>query len=320
VIGNGSYGEVKLGYNLFTKEKVAIKIVNYSLYTKREKKNRKKEIKILKQLDHPNIVKLYDVYEEDKKCYMVFEYVPGGELFDYMIKVGRLTEEEARKLMRQVISAIEYCHSLLIVHRDLKPENLLLDDKMNIKITDFGLSSTIVPGKFFSTSCGSLHYACPEILLGQKYIGPGVDIWSLGIILYCLVVGRQPWDGCSANEILFKIQEDGITVPNNVSDPCIDLIVKMLRISELDRIPIPEIIEHEWINISYDEKIPSFVKIYERVDKVDNDIIKQLNKIIFFDDKEAIINEILNGEKTQAVAIYHLLLEKKKKKKIFQSY
>jgi serine/threonine protein kinase len=308
---------VKKGFNLLTKEKVAVKIVNFSLFTKKEKKSLKREIKILKQLEHPHIVKLYDVYEDEKKCYMIFEYVPGGELFDYMVKVGCLNENEARKFMRQILSAVEYCHSLLIVHRDLKPENLLLDGDLNIKITDFGLSSVIVPGKKFSASCGSLHYACPEILTGQKYIGPGTDIWSLGIILYCLVVGRQPWDGNTANEVLFNIQEEGINVPNTLSDACVDLISKMLRMSELDRIPISDILNHEWMNIGYEEKVPTYIKTCESVEKVDSDIIKQLKKIHILDDKEALIKDILNGEKTQGVAIYHLLLEKKKKKNIF---
>jgi len=240
----------------------------------------KREIEILKQLDHPNIIKLYDVHEENDICYMVFEYVAGGELFDFIVRQGRLSENDARKFMRQIVSAIEYCHSLLIVHRDLKPENLLLDEDGNIKISDFGLSNIIVPGKRFSTFCGSLHYASPEILSGEKYVGPGIDIWSLGIILYCLVVGRQPWDGRTAEEIINAIANQGLSIPTNISDDCVDLIVSMLRVKEDQRIPISDIRNHAWMNKGYeDEPIPCYVMSPVPVDKVDQDIIKKLKKL-----------------------------------------
>jgi len=262
------------------KKKIAIKIVEYKNFQKKKKKKMlKKEIEILKQLDHQNIVKLYDVHEENEICYMVFEYISGGELFDFIVKQGRLSEIDARKFMRQIVSAIEYCHSLLVVHRDLKPENLLLDDEGNIKISDFGLSNIIVPGKRFSTFCGSLHYASPEILSGEKYVGPGIDIWSLGIILYCLVVGRQPWDGRTAEEIINAIANQGLSIPTNISDDCVDLIVSMLRVKEEQRIPISDIRKHPWMNKGYEnEPVPSFIKEPFVVDKVDQEILRKLKK------------------------------------------
>jgi len=247
---------------------------------------------------------------------MVFEYVAGGELFDFIVRQGRLSENDARKFMRQIVSAIEYCHSLLIVHRDLKPENLLLDEDGNIKISDFGLSNIIVPGKRFSTFCGSLHYASPEILSGEKYVGPGIDIWSLGIILYCLVVGRQPWDGRTAEEIINAIANQGLSIPTNISDDCVDLIVSMLRVKEDQRIPISDIRNHAWMNKGYeDEPIPCYVMSPVPVDKVDQDIIKKLKKIGFNDNQDEMIEQIMSAEQNQLVATYHLLLEKKKLKK-----
>jgi serine/threonine protein kinase len=174
-----------------------------------------REIKIMKLLDHPNIVKLYDIisHRDDKQTFLVLEYVARGELFDYIVANGRIREPESRKFWRQLISAVEYCHAFLVVHRDLKPSNLLLDDTGSIKITDFGLSNTMTPGKLFTTWCGSLYYSAPEIVEEKKYVGPAVDVWSCGVILYALLNGRLPWSGkCLARDTPV-LMHDGRLVP-----------------------------------------------------------------------------------------------------------
>lgn len=124
---------------------------------------------------------------------MVIEYA-GGELFDYIVKNGKMREEEARRFFQQIICAVEYCHRHKIVHRDLKPENLLLDEFMNVKIADFGLSNIMTDGNFLKTSCGSPNYAAPEVISGKLYAGPEVDVWSSGVILYVLLCGKLPFD------------------------------------------------------------------------------------------------------------------------------
>eukprot|EP01129_Flabellula_baltica_P007020 TRINITY_DN2686_c0_g1_i2.p1 TRINITY_DN2686_c0_g1~~TRINITY_DN2686_c0_g1_i2.p1 ORF type:complete len:451 (-),score=110.15 TRINITY_DN2686_c0_g1_i2:54-1406(-) len=274
-----------------------------------------REIEILKVLDHPNIVKLYDVIREDDVSYLVFEYVPGGELFDYILHQGRLDEIEARRIMRQMVSAVEYCHSLLIVHRDLKPENILLDEDFNIKISDFGLGNVITPGKYFDTFCGSLLYASPEILQGERYIGPGIDIWSLGIILYCLVIGHQPWEASNPYELLETITTKGISIPKHISDECVDLMMSMLRVSEEDRITIAEIREHPWLNIGYSELPKSFIPEAQVVTNIDTDVLKKMKKLGYKDaESTERIAQLLTGEKTLFVSIYHLLGTSKKKK------
>jgi serine/threonine protein kinase len=174
-----------------------------------------REIKIMKLLDHPNIVKLYDIisHRDDKQTFLVLEYVARGELFDYIVANGRIREPESRKFWRQLVSAVEYCHAFLVVHRDLKPSNLLLDDTGSIKITDFGLSNTMTPGKLFTTWCGSLYYSAPEIVEEKKYVGPAVDVWSCGVILYALLNGRLPWSGkCLARDTPVLLH-DGRLVP-----------------------------------------------------------------------------------------------------------
>ncbi|KAK5623829.1 hypothetical protein CRENBAI_003876 [Crenichthys baileyi] len=181
-------GLVKLGVQCVTGQKVAIKIVNREKLSESVLMKVEREIAILKLIEHPHVLKLHDVYENKKYLYLVLEHVSGGELFDYLVKKGRLTPKEARKFFRQIISALDFCHSHSICHRDLKPENLLLDEKNNIRIADFGMASLQVGDSLLETSCGSPHYACPEVIRGEKYDGRKADAWSCGVILFALLV------------------------------------------------------------------------------------------------------------------------------------
>ncbi|XP_016097444.1 serine/threonine-protein kinase BRSK2-like [Sinocyclocheilus grahami] len=187
-LGKGQTGLVKLGVHCVTCQKVAIKIVNREKLSESVLMKVEREIAILKLIEHPHVLKLHDVYENKKYLYLVLEHVSGGELFDYLVKKGRLTPKEARKFFRQIISALDFCHSHSICHRDLKPENLLLDEKNNIRIADFGMASLQVGDNLLETSCGSPHYACPEVIQGEKYDGRKADVWSCGVILFALLV------------------------------------------------------------------------------------------------------------------------------------
>ncbi|KFO26413.1 BR serine/threonine-protein kinase 1 [Fukomys damarensis] len=187
-VGMDVRGLVKLGIHCVTCQKVAIKIVNREKLSESVLMKVEREIAILKLIEHPHVLKLHDVYENKKYLYLVLEHVSGGELFDYLVKKGRLTPKEARKFFRQIISALDFCHSHSICHRDLKPENLLLDEKNNIRIADFGMASLQVGDSLLETSCGSPHYACPEVIRGEKYDGRKADVWSCGVILFALLV------------------------------------------------------------------------------------------------------------------------------------
>ncbi|KAJ3107161.1 Protein kinase [Phlyctochytrium bullatum] len=153
----------------------------------------KREIQYLKQLRHPHIIKLYEVITTPTDIILVIEYA-GGELFNYIVERGRMTEDDSRRFFQQIICAVEYCHEHKIVHRDLKPENVLLDDWNQVKIGDFGLSNIMADGDFLKTSCGSPNYAAPEVISGRLYEGPEVDVWSCGVILYVMLCGRLPFD------------------------------------------------------------------------------------------------------------------------------
>ena len=153
----------------------------------------------------------------------------------------QLEEMEARHLFQQIIAAVEYCHFHKIVHRDLKPENLLLDANKNIKVVDFGLSNIMEDGTFLKTSCGSPNYAAPEVISGNLYAGPEVDVWSCGVILYALLCGSLPFDDENIANLFRRIKAGQYNLPFSLSDHARDIIPKMLQTDPMTRITIPQI-------------------------------------------------------------------------------
>ena len=162
---------------------------------------------------------------------MVMEYVAGGELFDYIVKHGKLKEEDARRFFQQIISGVDYCHRHNVVHRDLKPENLLLDQSLNVKIADFGLSNMMTDGEFLRTSCGSPNYAAPEVISGKLYAGPEVDIWSCGVVLYALLCGTLPFDDEHVTTLFRKIKSGVFPIPDYLNKSVVSLLCHMLQVS-----------------------------------------------------------------------------------------
>jgi 5'-AMP-activated protein kinase, catalytic alpha subunit len=176
------------------------------------------------------------------------EYANGGELFDYIVKRKRLQEGEACKFFQQLISGVEYIHKVRICHRDLKPENLLLDDKNNIKIVDFGLSNTYKDGETLKTACGSPCYAAPEMIAGKRYHGLISDVWSCGIILYAMSCGYLPFEDPNTNKLYKKILNCDYLIPGFISSNCKDLIKKILNTDPVQRFSMKDIKTHEWFN------------------------------------------------------------------------
>jgi len=166
-LGVGTFGKVKLAFNEVTGHKVAIKILNKKKIKQQgvlEKVRR--EINVLRQFNHPHIIKHFEFIDTPSDIFIVLEYAAGGELFDLISRKERLEETEARRIFQQIISAIEYSHQHRFAHRDLKPENLLLDEENNIKLIDFGLANQMEDGRSLSTACGSPNYAAPEVISG----------------------------------------------------------------------------------------------------------------------------------------------------------
>jgi len=227
-IGQGSMGKVKLANNMETGEQAAIKIVPRQTLDehgnlKDERADKSKEVRTAREaamvtlLDHPFICGMRDVQRTNYHWYMLFEYVNGGQMLDYIIAHGRLKEKQARKFGRQIASALDYCHRNSIVHRDLKIENILISKTGDIKIIDFGLSNLYSPRSLLKTFCGSLYFAAPELLQARQYTGPEVDVWSFGIVLYVLVCGKVPFDDQSMPQLHAKIKRGVVDYPQWLS-------------------------------------------------------------------------------------------------------
>ena len=228
-IGAGSMGKVKLAKNLDTGEQVAVKIVprqstdEHRNDRDRERADHSKEVRTAREaaivtlLNHPYICAMRDVVRTNFHWYMLFEYVNGGQMLDYIISHGRLKEKQARKFGRQIASALDYCHRNSIVHRDLKIENILISKTGDIKIIDFGLSNLFSPKSHLKTFCGSLYFAAPELLQARQYTGPEVDLWSFGIVLYVLVCGKVPFDDQSMPQLHAKIKKGVVDYPTWLS-------------------------------------------------------------------------------------------------------
>ena len=187
-LGSGSTGKVKLAERKDDGTLVAIKIIKKSAFILKPDLEKKvhREIALMKLLNHPNLLKLIEVYESERHLYMVLEFASSGELFDFLIARRRLDIQTAINFFRQIIYALDYLHSHAICHRDLKPENILLDDFNKIKIADFGFARWM-KNNIAETSCGSTHYAAPEVIRGLRYDGRSADVWSCGVILYALI-------------------------------------------------------------------------------------------------------------------------------------
>ncbi|XP_019372023.1 PREDICTED: serine/threonine-protein kinase MARK1 [Gavialis gangeticus] len=261
----------------------------------------------MKILNHPNIVKLFEVIETEKTLYLVMEYASGGEVFDYLVAHGRMKEKEARAKFRQIVSAVQYCHQKCIVHRDLKAENLLLDSDMNIKIADFGFSNEFTVGNKLDTFCGSPPYAAPELFQGKKYDGPEVDVWSLGVILYTLVSGSLPFDGQNLKELRERVLRGKYRIPFYMSTDCENLLKKLLVLNPVKRGSLEQIMKDRWMNVGHEEEE---LKPYTEPEPDFNDT-KRIDIMVTMGFSREEIHESLVNQKYDEVMATYLLLGRK---------
>lgn len=271
-LGKGHFGIVKLGRHCLTGEPVAIKIIEKSKLNDENLNQLGTEIKILFRLsdhEHPNILKLYQTIDTRSRLFLITEYCGphACDLHDYLIKRhsrNGLSEKEAKIFFLQICSAISYCHSRGIVHRDLKPENILVTDLKHVqnwpniphgqypllKLIDFGFANQWKPDEKMKTSCGTLAYSAPELLLGEPYDGTKVDVWGLGLMLYILIYGGNPFMQINDNETLTKILDCSFTTPpkSNVDDNVIELLRSLIKRNPDTRLQIESIFKHKWFS------------------------------------------------------------------------
>ncbi|RMB91994.1 hypothetical protein DUI87_31523 [Hirundo rustica rustica] len=294
-LGKGNFAVVKLARHRITRSEVAIKIIDKSQLDAVNLEKIYREVQIMKMLDHPHIIKLYQVMETKSMLYLVTEFAKNGEIFDYLASHGRLSEPEARRKFWQILSAVEYCHGRKIVHRDLKAENLLLDNNMNIKIADFGFGNFYKSGEPLTTWCGSPPYAAPEVLRASSTRDPSwtfgyqyplfylhstqllgglneyllvtethkavtrrqeISAESMGVVLYVLVCGALPFDGPTLPILRQRVLEGRFRIPYFMSEECEHLIRRMLVLDPSKRLSIAQIKEHKWMLVEVPAQRP----------------------------------------------------------------
>ncbi|KAJ3160603.1 Serine/threonine-protein kinase par-1 [Geranomyces michiganensis] len=281
-VGEGNFAKVRLATHTLTGEKVAVKIIDKSKLDKTTSKKLFREVRIMKLLSHPHIVRLYEVIDTPKELYLIMEYASGGEIFDYLVAHGRMKEKEARRHFRQIVGAIDYCHGLHVIHRDLKAENLLLDGNMNVKIADFGFSNQFSPGQRLNTWCGSPPYAAPELFQGKEYSGPEVDIWSLGIARF---------------------------------EDCERLVKRMLQLDPTKRITLDQVQSDKWFTEGYEhDTAPVQVpKPQPLTAEQSARVLNELEEIGL--DRVAVKKSLDEGTYDHLAATYYLIADKLFKRK-----
>lgn len=259
-IGKGAFSVVFLAQNKQTGEKVAVKTIDKQQAKEtQDDKRLKTEVAILKQVKHPNIVSLKDLFETNDKLYLVMELVTGGELFDKIVEKGQYTEKDASAIVKKILSAVQYLHGLNIAHRDLKPENLLLrDNDTDVLLSDFGLSKIIDEKTMLTTACGTPYYVAPEVLSASGY-DKEVDLWSIGVITYLLLCGFPPFYGESLPEVFEQIMKAEYDFPDpywtEVTKEAKDFISKLLVVDAKKRLTSEQALAHPWIQSGGSDKV-----------------------------------------------------------------
>ena len=311
-IGSGAFGKVILGKHILTEEKVAIKILDKIILneTPEDYKLVKQELSILKIVKHKYIVRLYEIIETPRHIFIVMEYCDGGDIMNYILTRGRLTETESLKFFHQLINALYYLHSQNITHRDVKIDNLLLDSNFNLKLIDFGLSTKYKEDELLNQPCGTIVYAAPEVLDYKDYHGMLADVWSCGIVLYGMLSGFLPF-GDSDDEINKKMVLEGkIKMPKFFSEGAKNLLKHMLDINPSSRYTLDDIMEHPWFNKIKFIIIPGIIVGVNKI-PVDEKVVDLC--VSYNLDKNKVINSIVNNKFNTESVVYYLIVQKLKR-------
>jgi len=316
-VGTGGFAKVKVATHLQTGLKVAIKIMDKRQLGEDLPRIRL-EIAAMKVLCHQNICKLLQVLETDTKIYMVLEYCPGGELFDYIVDRDRLCEAESRKFFRQIVAAVAYIHEAGYAHRDLKPENILIDEDHMLKLIDFGLCAKPAGGMdtVLETCCGSPAYAAPELVSGRNYLGSEADIWSMGVLLYALLCGFLPFDDENIGCLYRKIQAGVYEKPSWLSSGSLQLLDAMLQTDPKRRITVKQLLNHPWLMEGYEKPVRWQSKYRTAV--LDEGIVG-LMATHYRVSRQVQAEQLLKWDYDQLTATYFLMLARKQIGKQYQN-
>ncbi|MED6146429.1 CBL-interacting serine/threonine-protein kinase 2 [Stylosanthes scabra] len=249
LLGQGTFGKVYYARSSITNQSVAIKVIDKDKVIRTGQCERiKREVTIMRLVRHPYIIQLLEIMATKSKIYFVMEYAKGGELFDLVAK-GKLKEDDAHKYFRQLVNAVDFCHSRGVYHRDIKPENLLLDENEDLKVSDFGLSALAESKRkdgLLHTTCGTPSYVAPEVIRRKGYDGTKADIWSCGVVLFVLLAGYLPFHDSNLIEMYRKISKGEFTCPSWFPNNVRRLLCKMLDPDPENRATVAKIRESSW--------------------------------------------------------------------------
>jgi len=320
-LGEGTTGKVKVGFHKGSGFKVAVKIIRKDMLLSKPSVKAKvqREIVVMKLLNHPNVMKLYDVYETSKNLFLISELVEGGELFDYIVKRRTISHEESRRIFREIIAGVDYLHSHGVCHRDLKPENIMLDQDKHVKIVDLGMSAIMRKGELLATSCGSPHYASPQVVSGEHYDGKGADIWSCGVILFALMTSNLPFDDDNIRNLLQKVRRGFFKIPSFITGDIRDLISQMIVVDPRKRITMEGIKKHPWITGVNSPEGPlaplgdSVMDLDEKplsANDLDQEVLSTM-ECLLVGNRQELEKELTSQKASQLRTYYYTLLEQK---------
>ncbi|CAI0397523.1 unnamed protein product [Linum tenue] len=323
-LGEGAFSKVKLARNTETGETVAIKILDKGRLLKYKMIAQiKREISTMKQIRHPNVIRMHEVMVSKERIYIVMEFVAGGELFDKVAR-GRLKEAAARRYFQQLINAVDYCHTRGVYHRDLKLENLLLDGSRVLKVADFGLSALpqqLRGDGLLHTMCGTPTYIAPEVISRKGYDGAKADVWSCGVILFVLMAGYMPFHDSNILAMYRKICKADYSCPPCFSTSGKELIKRILDPDPATRISIAEIIENEWFKKDYEPPVFEHADIsLDDVDSFFNDSADTRNLVVAPMDPSELITTSRSLNLSSPFQRQMLLINSMEQNRIYSSF
>lgn len=316
VVGVGSYGKVRAAWHRLTGSKVAIKTYDKSkLKDPAHWKRVHSEIKIMEQVSHPRIARMYEAVETPKRMHLIMECLDGGNLCSYVKAKKRLSEEESRRIFFQILQAIEHLHMQGVSHRDVKLENVLFADSKDVKLIDFGFSTICQAGKRLKVFCGTPSYMAPEIVRRTEYEGRPVDIWSMGILLYALLCGCFPFRAKSYPDLYRKIARGTFSIPEELSMPVRDLLRQLLTVDVDQRITAYAALRHPWLQVQLATspdidrlRLETPILISDRpADDLDDQVLDEMEK--FGMQKEELVRFVLTKTHSSICTLYYLLLD-----------
>ncbi|XP_054554160.1 MAP/microtubule affinity-regulating kinase 4-like [Talpa occidentalis] len=302
-LGRGSHAKVTLALHALTGTKVLIRGVRKSELP--DLRLLAREMGCMKALHHPNIVELFQVVDTGPELQLVMEYVQGEDLQAFLDRRGRLGEREARPLFRQILAALSYCHAKGIAHRDVRPENILLTREGKVKLVDFGLSVQAF-NRALSRCCCRPEYRAPEVYLGQRYNGPKVDVWSLGVLLYRMLTGKLPFRAPHLPAVRVRVLGAYLQLPHYLTEQCQDLLAKMLEKDPWRRCPLECIQQHPWVAETSEGLLP-FSEPW--LSPQDPAIIKDMERLGY---ERQEIREAIDADKYDEVMATYLILRSRK--------